>query len=390
MDDSIRQQIDDLLASHREKEASPIAARYVSQNTTDAEGWFLLSRCVEKKERKLECLDRALKMRPNMLDAKIAQIQLTTPIVEATSETSSEPVNAVRPPVLLPPLKQAEAVRVPVIPQDKAEVIVKPQLVRAAQRTKQAGESTSKVAAYYAGLNKLDRLIFYLFWGTLILGVPLVFIFPNKSLQLLVLAFLIYFLLNYILKFEKDSRKKKATYAKGAKGELAVGIILETLGDEFKVWHDVPGKYGNIDHVVLSKKGQIFMIETKAHSGRVKLQGERVLINVKEPEKDMIRQCLGNLFDLRDVVQGCTGETVFVGAILVFTNAFVEFGKPIKNIVVTNKKYLKSAIANMMKRMKDDPKVWEKVDALDELFSKENLSYKEFKKENFEWVSGWG
>lgn len=61
--------------------------------------------------------------------------------------------------------------------------------------------------------------------------------------------------------------KKKIKYLKqGREGEKAVVQYLERLRENgCKVFHDVPSKGFNLDHVVISKTG-IYVIETKSYS----------------------------------------------------------------------------------------------------------------------------
>jgi hypothetical protein len=256
-------------------------------------------------------------------------------------------------------------------------------------RSNPAGESTQKMAAWYAGENRVQRMFTFVFWGAMIICVPLMFIFPSSSIKLLLFALVMYCIIDFILKKEKQSKKLKATYAKGAKGEIEIGQILAQLGGDFAVWHDVAGKYGNFDHVVLSKSGQLFMIETKANGGRVRVVGEKILINNYEPDKNMIRQCTSNWMALRDTVQARTGKTVFVIPLLVFTNAFVERSKPVKSIRIINKKFLKQAIYENCRGKVDRTHLWDDLAALDRLFSQKNLTYKEFARRDFEAISSW-
>lgn len=126
---------------------------------------------------------------------------------------------------------------------------------------------------------------------------------------------------------------------RGAAAEELIGELLPADDDNF-VLHDIDCPYGNIDHVVFSKKGDVFLIETKAHVGRVELVSDGLLINGKQPEKNIIGQTLKNTYWLRDELERITGIRAWITPVIVFTNAFVAWGKPIKGIHVVNKKYL--------------------------------------------------
>ena len=160
-------------------------------------------------------------------------------------------------------------------------------------------------------------------------------------LGLIVLARLI---MNYSDTRTKKMIKEERRAIRGAKGEEKIGAILENLGEDFLIFHDVESPFGNIDHIVISKQSGIFLLETKAHGGKVSANNGRLLVNGHEPEKDFITQCLNNTYWLRDKVCVITNVEIWIVPILVFTNAFVERISPIKGITIINKKYLLNSL----------------------------------------------
>lgn len=150
--------------------------------------------------------------------------------------------------------------------------------------------------------------------------------------------------------------EKRAT--RGAEGEEAIGSILDSLGDEYLVIHDIVSPYGNIDHIVIAKHGSLFLLETKAHGGRISVVNGRVLVNGHEPEKDFIAQTLNNTFWLRDRVRETTGLKTWVSSVLVFANAFVEPAEPIKNVRIVNRKYL-AHVLQQPDRRQQTAALWE-------------------------------
>ena len=157
---------------------------------------------------------------------------------------------------------------------------------------------------------------------------------------LLLIAFLIF--IKIVDRSSTALKKRERQAIRGAKGEEKVAEILENLGDDFIVAHDIPSPFGNIDHIVLSKEHGVFLIETKSHGGEVKVVNNKVLVNNKMPEKDFIAQVLKNTYWLRNKIGEIIGEKPFITPILVFTNAFVRSRAPVKGIRVINKKYLKA------------------------------------------------
>src|SRR5688572_11682148 len=48
--------------------------------------------------------------------------------------------------------------------------------------------------------------------------------------------------------------KEEHRAVRGAKGEEKIGFILDTLGEDHLIIHDIESRYGNIDHIVVSKQ----------------------------------------------------------------------------------------------------------------------------------------
>jgi hypothetical protein len=161
--------------------------------------------------------------------------------------------------------------------------------------------------------------------------------------------------------------EKRAT--RGAEGEEAIGSILDSLGDDYLVIHDVVSQYGNIDHIVIAKHGSLFLLETKAHGGRVSVANGRVLVNGHEPEKDFIRQALNNTFWLRDRVREATGLEIWITPVLVFVNAFVEQAPPIKGVRILNQKYLARVLQQPDRRQRI-PVLWENRKKIESILSR--------------------
>lgn len=152
--------------------------------------------------------------------------------------------------------------------------------------------------------------------------------------------------------------KKEKQAERGAAGEEIISDVLSELDDTYITLHDIESPYGNIDHIVISKDKGIFVIETKSHRGRVEIVDGQLLINGYPPEKDFIGQVLSNLYWLREKVKEITGIEVWIHPLLVFTNAFVVPGKPVRGVRLVNQKYLLSAISQTNGRVIEANKVW--------------------------------
>jgi hypothetical protein len=138
----------------------------------------------------------------------------------------------------------------------------------------------------------------------------------------------------------RKQKESKRAY-RGAVAEEAVGDLLSGLdSDQYQFYHDISTPYGNIDHVVISRQTGVYLLETKSHHGKVEITESGLLVNGNPPEKDFIAQTLRNTYWLRDCLMRATGQKVWIRPVIVFTNAFVVPGKPIKNVAVINGKYL--------------------------------------------------
>jgi hypothetical protein len=205
---------------------------------------------------------------------------------------------------------------------------------------KRAGQSTREMAAK----RHKNRVWFVLLTISIVL--ILLFLANNSSalgfggFGFLGLVIVARILMNYSDARTKTMIKEEKRAIRGAKGEEIVGSLLESLGDDYLVIHDVVSPYGNIDHIVISKQNGIFLLETKAHGGRVSVNSGHLLINGHDPEKDFIAQALNNTYWVRDQIRSLLGAEVWISPLIVFTNAFVERSSPVKGVTIINKKFL--------------------------------------------------
>jgi Nuclease-related domain len=205
---------------------------------------------------------------------------------------------------------------------------------------KRAGQSTREMAAKR---NK-KRIWYAIVSVVIVLLIAFVALNPKflkagsiASIGLLLVARVF---MNYSDALDRRMRKEEKRAVRGAKGEEKVGSILEGLDENHLVIHDLGSPFGNIDHIVISKQNGIFLIETKAHGGKVSAANGQLLVNGHEPEKDFIAQCLNNTYWLRDKIRPIINTEIWIVPVLVFTNAFVERMAPIKGVTIINKKYL--------------------------------------------------
>jgi len=176
----------------------------------------------------------------------------------------------------------------------------------------------------------------------------------------ILLAYALLLILPRMFEGAFDRRMKRVKDAdRGAEGEEAVGRILDCLGEDHLVLHDVPSPYGNIDHIVISQRQGVFLIETKAHRGKVDVISGRLLLNQRRPQKDFIAQTLRNTYWLRELIGQLIGEEPWVSALLVFTTAFVAQSSPVKGVRVLNRRFLLEALQDGSRAASANQRLWD-------------------------------
>lgn len=131
------------------------------------------------------------------------------------------------------------------------------------------------------------------------------------------------------LKIFEHIKKVKALKL-GRDGERAVGQYLELFRETgCHVYHDILGESFNVDHVVISPKG-IFVVETKTFSkpssgnSKIFFDGERILINGREPLKDIMTQAKASASYIKKILTDSTGREYATFPVVLFPGWFVE------------------------------------------------------------------
>lgn len=118
--------------------------------------------------------------------------------------------------------------------------------------------------------------------------------------------------------------------SRGIDGERAVGQFLERLrADGYEVFHDIVAPGFNVDHVLIGPAG-VFSVETKTWSKpargspKVTYDGQRVLVDGHEPDRDPVTQARAQAAWLRELLTQSTGKRYEVRSVVLFPGWFVE------------------------------------------------------------------
>jgi hypothetical protein len=289
----------------------------------NALAWLWMTKCVDSREEQIDCFRRVLAIDPSNRHAHEGLRKLGLQVASVAPGHAKDGGSLATAPTVIPHLGRSPSSEAP------AQVGV-------------AGKSTRRMAR-----QRKNRAILYAVAGLAAIALLGVTIQNGSALGAggILILYAILLALPRVLEKGVDRRMRRVEDAElGAKGEEAVGRILEGLGSDHLILHDVPSPFGNIDHVVIGRDAGVFLLETKAHGGRVDVIQGRLMLNQKPPDKDFIAQVLKNSYWLRQEIGKVVGEEPWITPFLVFTNAFVPRVSPIKGVRIINKKFLLEAI----------------------------------------------
>jgi hypothetical protein len=125
--------------------------------------------------------------------------------------------------------------------------------------------------------------------------------------------------------------------------------LQQLLPNEYFIFRNIRlGKFsGDIDLIILGPTG-ILAIDVKSHCGEITFDGENLLGNGREFEKNILGQILKNVYDLRDFLKLKTGKEYFINPAIVFPSdgATMHFGlnSVYKNVRVVRKGFLRDLV----------------------------------------------
>lgn len=228
----------------------------------------------------------------------------------------------------------------------------------------QAAKSTREMAS--------KRRQQMLLWGIFgLIALIIIYIITSNPRQfgvggggILVLLLAVRIIIDSFDSYSRKQEKKIRRADRGADAEEQIGDLLSGLDGDFEVLHDVESPYGNIDHVVFSRMGGIFLLETKSHRGKIITTESEILLNGHAPEKDFVAQALKNSYWLREEAERVLQLKPWITPVVVFTNAFVQGRQPVKGVRVINKRYLLELLQKPVKTNEINSKVWEQREML--------------------------
>jgi len=158
-------------------------------------------------------------------------------------------------------------------------------------------------------------------WGRILFDIN-----PSPIIMTLVLLTISGFAFARMLKLRKELHNHRF----GREGERVVGQYLNRLNlFGHRTIHDVVFNRGNIDHIIVSRKG-VFSIETKSlrktgkGDGNISFDGKNVLVNGNPLPRSPIPQAKGQASELTKFIKRRTGNKIHVQPVVVFPDWYVE------------------------------------------------------------------
>jgi len=209
---------------------------------------------------------------------------------------------------------------------------------------KSAGQSTRKMQERYYQRRMLTAVsvlaggsLFFLILRIFLGGIHKPVIYAGLVIVLLLVLKTV---MSFLEKSGKKTKSIEGKFRRGAIAEESMGELLDKLPGDNLALHDVSSRFGNIDHIIISRTKGIILVETKSHHGTITAEGSNLLIDGRQPEKDFIRQTLSNCYWLKEWIKTNAGLDVWINCAIVFTNGFVTVRDKIKGVSVINAKFI--------------------------------------------------
>jgi hypothetical protein len=142
-------------------------------------------------------------------------------------------------------------------------------------------------------------------------------------------------------------------YVRGGNGEELVGSLLESLDDDWHVFHGLTlDPKSDIDHVLVGNAG-IYCVSTKNLRGLFSASGSELLYNGKPTSYG--RQAVAQAMNMRDRLAALMGgPPPYVNAILAVPQAWVELPGAHRNVWVLHQDNLVRTLEGAPHRMNED------------------------------------
>lgn len=173
-------------------------------------------------------------------------------------------------------------------------------------------------------------------------------------------------LLGILLKRANQQEAAQDRAVMGAEGEDYLANILRELPDEeYAVFHNLKKEFGDIDHVVISLRHGLFLIETKAVRGKITLANGHIYLDGSKQEPNPLVQLRNSIDWLKDEYRHQFDLEPWMNCIVAYTRAQVAGGVIRHNhIIVTTADRLKEVLRDYPKNPALVSRIWDERESL--------------------------
>jgi hypothetical protein len=144
-----------------------------------------------------------------------------------------------------------------------------------------------------------------------------------------------------------------------SKLEADIRDLLDGLGDDFHVLHDLESPHGMIRHVIFSRGAGVFLIEARPDRSRPSPTRPSPSSEGYKPEAHIVDQCTAKSFWLRDRITEIVGEKPWITTLLVMPNAFVPQDMKVDGVRILNEALLLTALSQSGGRRRKSGLIWD-------------------------------
>lgn len=200
---------------------------------------------------------------------------------------------------------------------------------------------------------QLEKRLVFILITFMILSIILGFVAALKNpIAAIFFIPIIYIITKYINKSLDKQKNEEIKYIKGAKGEIAVGFMLETLlPDNYNLLYSITTDYGDIDLLVVGPTG-VYAIDIKNWKGKITCEKNKELLQDGAHTGFKPNTFLSTCINIKNKIKFdyYKKEFKFINCIIAFTHnnfevnqelkkdiSFISINK-ISNAIIENKK----------------------------------------------------
>jgi hypothetical protein len=140
--------------------------------------------------------------------------------------------------------------------------------------------------------------------------------------------------------------------------EAEVRDLLDCLGEDFFVLHDVCTPHGTLRQVVISRVAGVFLVEAMPERQRTQTGDGTPDGRPVTNEPHVVDQCTERAYWLRERITEIVGEKPWITPLLVVPNAFVPQDLKLEGVRIINKARLVSTLCENAGRRRRSSLIW--------------------------------